>query len=104
PLDLPAGRLPLLIGSRPGAAVLESGPGFGAAGRWSIYTAEPRLVFEANEHGWWITGELPATVDRKGDGDPLAALDRLLHTYSLADSAESTEPDSCPFSGGLIGW
>ena len=46
-LDLPAERLATVIGSWPSPALLESGPGFGDAGRWSILAAHPRLVWEA---------------------------------------------------------
>ena len=46
-LDLPAERLAAVIGTWPEPALLESGPGFGDAGRWSILAAHPRLVWEA---------------------------------------------------------
>ena len=46
-LDVPADRLAAVVGSWPEPAILESGPGFGDAGRWSIFAAHPRLVFEA---------------------------------------------------------
>jgi para-aminobenzoate synthetase component I len=48
-LDVPADRLAGVIGTWPEPAILASGPGFGEAGRWSIYAAYPRLVFEATD-------------------------------------------------------
>ncbi|MEO6810820.1 MAG: aminodeoxychorismate synthase, component I, partial [Isosphaeraceae bacterium] len=100
PLDLPEDRLALLIGSMPVPALLESGPGFGEAGRWSILTARPGLVFQATDHRWRLQS---ATEDRSGV-DPLAALERLLKRFGLADPAETPDPALGPFQGGLIGF
>ena len=50
-------RLAPVIGCWPEPALLESGPGFGESGRWSIFTARPRLVFEATGAAWSIVDE-----------------------------------------------
>lgn len=100
PLDLPQDRLALVIGSMPGPALLESGPGFGEAGRWSILTARPRLVFQATGHRWRLRS---ANEDRSGV-EPLAALERLIGRFGLADQGETPDPARCPFQGGLIGF
>ena len=83
-------------------AILESGPGFGDAGRFSIYTAEPRLVFEATGARWSITDDRGA-VD-SGEGDPLGALDGLVRRFGLADPSEEPDLEQSPFQGGLIGF
>jgi len=101
-LSISPERLAPLIGSWPEPALLESGPGFGAAGRWSILTAWPRLVFQATGNAWEIrepNGDTTRTA-----GDPLQALGRYLHTYGLADPRETSDPDQPPFQGGLIGF
>lgn len=100
PLDLPEDRLALVIGSMPGPALLESGPGFGEAGRWSILTARPGLVFQATGRRW----RLRSAGEERSGVDPVAALERLLGRFGLADPAETPDPELCPFQGGLIGF
>ncbi len=95
-------QLAAVVGSWPGAAILESGAGFGDAGRWSIFTAYPRLVFEAIGTGWIITTDEGSV--QSGDGDPLAALAGLVHDFDLANPAEAPDPEVAPFDGGLIGF
>ncbi len=104
PLDIPPGRLSLLIGAAEQPALLESGPGFGDAGRWSILTARPRLVFEADEHSWTIRREGRTTAT--GHNDPLDALGRLIDDLGLSSSEVNlpAEPDNPPFQGGLVGF
>jgi len=101
-LDTPADRLPAVIGTWREPAFLESGPGFGEAGRWSILAARPRLVWEATDSRWSVRTDNGAAEN--GDGDVLGVLDALLRRYSLADPAE--QPDSAvpPFQGGMIGF
>ncbi len=101
-LDLPADRLAAVIGTWPEPAILASGPGFGEAGRWSIYAAYPRLVFEAMDRRWRIGGESGAL--QTGAGDPLIELARLARRFELAGSADAADPDACPFQGGMIGF
>ena len=96
PIDLPADSLAPRIGSWPGPALLESGPGFGAAGRWSILAAYPRLVFERDRRD---RGANP----KSGDG-ALKDLDDLLRRLDLAGPVAPSDPDSPPFQGGLIGY
>jgi para-aminobenzoate synthetase component I len=101
PLDLAADRLAATIGAWPEPAILASGTGFGAAGRWTILAAYPRLVFEATGDRWSI---------RNDDGsfeaghDPLAQLAALTARFRLAETGQSPPPDACPFQGGLIGF
>src|SRR4051812_22076070 len=85
-LDSTSARLAPLIGSWPEPALLESGPGFGSSGRWSILTARPRLVFEATGNSWSIRAESSRT--ERGEGDVLDVLARLLRVYRLADPAD----------------
>ena len=101
-LNLRVAQLAPRIGSWPEPALLESGPGFGAAGRWSILTARPRLVFEATGTEWRTRTE--SGTAESGAGDVLAPLARLLQVYGLADSLESPDPDLPPFQGGMIGF
>ena len=101
-LDLPAERLAAVIGTWPQPAILASGPGLGAAGRTSILSAYPRLVFEASDQKWTRQTDSGAYVT--GSGDPLAELARLCRQYSLAEPREAPEDDTSPFQGGLIGF
>jgi para-aminobenzoate synthetase component I len=101
-LNLPAERLTRLIGSWPEPALLESGTGFGAAGRWSILTARPRWVFEASGTSWQIRSD-SGTVE-SGVGDVLRPLAGLIRRYGLADASETPDPDLPPFQGGMIGY
>ncbi len=102
PLDLPLGELVRRVGALPGAAILEGGAGFGHGGRWSVYTAEPILIFEADDHGWRLIGGVRPEIP-PGD-DPLQALASLLDQYALARPEDAPDPDAPPFRGGLIGF
>jgi len=103
PLDLPADRLASAVGGWPEPSLLASGPGFGDAGRWSVLSAYPRLVFEAVGERWSIRTD--AGAFEAGEG-PLARLEALAREFRLADPADAGEldPDACPFQGGLIGF
>jgi para-aminobenzoate synthetase component I len=101
-LDVPADRLAAVVGSWAEPAILESALGFGEAGRWSFYTARPRLVFEATGYRWSITTP-KGTLD-SGEGDALDALARLAQRYRLADPAHEPDPALPPFQGGLVGF
>lgn len=108
-LEVRAPELARVIGSWPQPALLESGPGFGASGRWSILAARPRLVFEARGQEWSVrsAGRLMRQVEAecgRGSGHVLEALGRLLDRFGLADPTESSEADLPPFQGGLIGY
>ena len=82
-----------------GLRLLESA-GFGDAGRWSVYAARPRGVFEAMNTSWRIRYE--AGTAEAGLGDPLARLARLMADLGLTRADE--EADGLPFRGGLIGY
>ena len=113
-LDVPADQMTAVIGTWPEPAILVSGPGFDEAGRWSIYAAYPRLVFEATDRQWTSIDDSGAVLT--GEGDPLNELTRLARRFDLAGSAGSADPesvdadnavvdvDACPFQGGLIGF
>jgi para-aminobenzoate synthetase component 1 len=101
-LDLPADRLAAVIGSWSQPALLESGPGFGDAGRWSILAAYPRLVFEATNARWSLRTDSGAC--ETGEGNELAALASLLRRFALADPRERPDPEAPPFQGGMIGF
>jgi para-aminobenzoate synthetase component 1 len=103
-LEFPAARLAAAVGSWPEPAILASGRGFAAAGRWSLFTAFPRLVFEAAGRQWTLRDDRGG--GRRGAGDPLAALASLLHRLKLGHAIGPSEaaPDACPFQGGLVGF
>ncbi len=101
-IDLSAERLAHVVGGLADPAILEGGPGFGVAGRWSIYTAQPSLVFEATETSWRV--ERDGRTIRVGHADPLTALAGLIEEFDLARSAETPDADAPPFQGGLIGF
>jgi para-aminobenzoate synthetase component I len=101
-LDLPADALAGVIGTWPMPAFLESGPGFGEAGRWSILAAHPRLVWEATDTRWSLR-TLKGTLEC-GTGQVLDVLAGLLGKFGLADPTENPEPAAPPFQGGMIGY
>ena len=101
-LDLPAERLATVIGTWPEPALLESGPGFGEAGRWSVLAAHPRLVWKATGTRWSL--RVGDTRTETGEGDVLAALAALLRRFRLAEPAETLDPAVPPFQGGMIGF
>jgi para-aminobenzoate synthetase component I len=101
-LDLPAESLAAVIGTWPQPALLESGPGFGEAGRYSTLAAYPRLVWEATGSRWsWHTD---SGAVETGEGDVLAVFSGLLRRFGLADVAEQPDPAVPPFQGGMIGF
>ncbi len=99
---MPVERLAAVIGTWPEPAFLESGPGFGEAGRWSILAARPRLVWEATDSRWSVRTD-NGGIER-GEGDVLTALDALLRRYSLAGPDQERDPAVPPFQGGMIGF
>ncbi|WP_165065945.1 aminodeoxychorismate synthase component I [Paludisphaera rhizosphaerae] len=103
PLDLPVDRLTAAVGCWPEPAILAGGAGFGEAGRWSVLSAYPRLVFESIGPRWSIRTD--AGHFMSGDG-PMARLDTLAREFRLAEPADpfADDPDACPFRGGLIGF
>jgi para-aminobenzoate synthetase component I len=102
PLEVPPERLASLIGGMCEPALLESGPGFGDASRWSILAACPSLTFEATGLDWKV--ERGNNVVESGRGDTLEALRLVLEREQLADPSETPDPDTPPFQGGLIGF
>ncbi len=109
-LDIPADRLATIIGGWRDPALLESGPGFGDSGRWSIFAAHPRLSFEATGSEWAIRDDRGG-VTVAGKGDVLPRLGTLLAQFELGESNEAShkrsvqdEDDDCPFRGGMIGY
>ncbi len=104
PLDVAPERLATIVGAWPEAALLESGPGFGAAGRWSFYAARPRLVLEAGGRAWRLRSDVG--WKDAGMGDPLAITRYLLQRFQLNGCDHANEPDRdlAPFRGGMIGW
>jgi para-aminobenzoate synthetase component 1 len=101
-LEIPAEQLAEWIGTSPEPAILESGPGFGSAGRWSVFSARPRLVFEAVGSSWMIRKD-GETIEA-GRERMLERLARLIHQFQLADPSDIPDPGQPPFHGGLIGF
>jgi para-aminobenzoate synthetase component 1 len=99
-VDVPPAGLAAVVGQWPGCAVLESAPGFGDSGRWSVYAARPRLVFEATNASWRIRPDVGPV--ETGHGDPLRRLAALIECLGLSDPDEAG--DAPPFRGGLIGY
>jgi para-aminobenzoate synthetase component I len=100
--DLPAEPLAAVIGSWPQPALLESGPEFGDAGRWSVLAAYPRLVWEATDSRWSLHTDSGAA--ESGEGDVLTVLAGLLRRFGLADVTEQPDPSIPPFQGGMVGY
>ncbi len=98
----PGGSIARVIGSWPEPALLESGSGFGDAGRYSILAAHPRLVFEATGSRWSLRHD--SATPETGRGNALAILSQLINRFSLADSREQPDPSRPPFQGGMIGF
>ncbi len=76
----PARARPLIVGTWDRPALPAGGPGFGEAGRWSVYTAEPRLEFEATL-GTGVPHPTRGRTRRyrgrgRSSGCPLVGLDR----------------------------
>jgi para-aminobenzoate synthetase component 1 len=101
-LDLRAERLAAVIGTWPEPALLESGPGFGDAGRWSILTAHPRLIWQATGQRWSLRADNGLTEN--GQGDVLPALGDLLRRFGLAEPPDRPDSTFPPFQGGMIGF
>jgi para-aminobenzoate synthetase component 1 len=101
-LDLPAARLAAVIGTWAEPALLESGAEFGEAGRWSILSAIPRLVWEATDSRW--SSRIDSGESARGEGDVLAALAALLGRYGLGEAGQELDPAIPPFQGGMIGF
>jgi para-aminobenzoate synthetase component 1 len=103
PLDLPADRLAPAVGALEGPALLEGGAEFGEAGRWSLFAAEPRMVFESDGHRWsW--SRPGGLVESAGVGDPLAALAPLLAQHIPTAPEGPPDPELPPFPGGFLGY
>jgi para-aminobenzoate synthetase component 1 len=101
-LDIPAERLSERIGAWREPAILESGRGFGDAGRWSVFTAQPRIVFDATGSDWVVRND--RRKREAGQGGALETLARLLDECGLARSTDVPDPDAPPFQGGMIGF
>lgn len=89
-------RIRRAVASSPQAAILESAPGFGSLGRYSIYAPNPRCVFQATGSDWKLTGDWPF-AHPPADGDPFEVLRHLLKQTSCP-------PSAAPFAGGWIGF
>jgi para-aminobenzoate synthetase component 1 len=102
-VDASPAALSAIVGRWDGPALLESGPGFAGAGRWSILAAEPRLVFQAVATGWSVKEPCGSVVE-EGNSGPLDALTGLLRKLGLDAAASRPDADECPFQGGLVGY
>lgn len=103
PLDLPLDWLAATIGGMARPSLLIGGPGFGEAGRWSILTAQPVIVFEFDGRSWTETRSDGTSLS--GVGDPLDAFRHRLDATCPGDPcAAAPEPGRSPFQGGWIGY
>lgn len=82
----------------PYGVALESGPGFGELGRYSIFAAVPRVVFSANGAQWRLAGSWPTGAMPRSKASVLGAIRALLRTTTAGC------PDDLPFAGGWIGY
>jgi para-aminobenzoate synthetase component 1 len=101
-LDLPAGRLPAVVGAWPEPAILHSGADFGDAARWSTLAAYPRVVLEATGREWIIRSDSGSF--ETGQGDPFSQLEKLARKFNLANPADPEVSADGSFQGGLIGF
>ena len=101
PLALDPAQLRDRVGRMPGPALLGGPDPSGAAGRWAILAAHPRLVIES-------PAGLDSTVrDDRGEArsgpDALLELAALLARHGLDRPDHGLDP-ALPFQGGLIGF
>ncbi|HVJ83562.1 MAG TPA: aminodeoxychorismate synthase component I [Planctomycetia bacterium] len=82
----------------PHGVALESGPGFGAVGRFSVFAAEPDAVLSADELGWRLTGADAGRIDPDARLDFFSALRRCFEA-----TRRDTEVE-LPFRGGWVGY
>lgn len=93
--------------AEPFAAILESGPGFGDLGRWSIFALKPQATFSIKGCRWekrGFTAFGPHDSPRR-DCAPLDALRHFLATRARNNPSVVSESNekSLPFTGGWIG-
>ena len=88
--------------SAPIGVALESGPGFGDLGRWSLFAWEPEAVFSVRGGEWELHNERWPTITKlPAHLSPLEAFRRL-----IAQTRYSLDADEIglPFRGGWIGF
>lgn len=100
-IDHDPATLAAVVGTFPGAALLESGAGFGSLGRYSILTAWPRETFEATGPRWSLRHG--ANLVGAGSGNVFEALGHFLKDRNLGDPTVDPDPALPPFLGGAIG-
>ena len=100
PLDRPAETLALRVGAMPGASLLEGGPGFGEAGRWSILAARPPRPLRGPGRPLDDPDCPTAARPAPGTRSPRSAGSWT----GLAPVAAIDGDDLPPFLGGLIGF
>ena len=101
PLTLDMAGLHARLGTWNFPAFLLGDGRFGGSGRWSIYAAEPRAIFESRS-GSSFQVDGPGSISETGP-DALPGLGALIRTYQLAGPVNGLDPD-LPFQGGLIGF
>lgn len=87
----------------PGAAILESGPGYGELGRYSLYAVRPRAEFKIVDGAWTFSSEAPLAAPPAG-AKPLEALRHLLAQTALPPSSSTDHDSGSVFQGGWIGY
>lgn len=100
-LDIDPRSLPRRMSQWDSPAFLESGPGFGPAGRWSILAARPVSFIEASGHlvrvrDRWTTHVVLA--------NPLDVLGNLLSSRLDPFHPPAVDVHQPPFLGGYIGY
>jgi para-aminobenzoate synthetase component 1 len=107
-LDLAPDELAARVGRLDTPALLESGPGFGAAGRWSFLAARPVCAVVApGALGHEVHGPAAALPPLPWEYRPVIRLDTLapiLDSLGMGAGGVAPGPDDPPFRGGWIGY
>jgi len=93
------------LAGEPQAVALESGPGYGDLGRWSIFAWKPLGEFTVRGNRWDLSIDERVSAGPVPSGQSaLEALRELLRHTRKSREVESANQSSLPFQGGWIGF